>query len=713
MKIHRIQLALIAVVFHLNLSACSSEETSKSDSPTNHHDKHTNRLIHEKSPYLLQHAHNPVDWYSWGDEALQKAKKENKPIFLSIGYASCHWCHVMERESFENEVIADSLNKYFISIKVDREERPDIDHIYMTAASLLTGGGGWPLSVFLTPELKPFFSGTYFPPDDSYGRPGFMKVITEIARIYREDGDRITAITSDVFDRLQASMSPPVSIGNLDSSLITSGANQMLRSVDRTYGGFGNNRKFPQATQFNLLTLQYHRSGKKDYWEPVEQALYEMQRGGIFDQVGGGFHRYTVDRQWRIPHFEKMLYDNSLLVMLYSDAFQLSGDSSYLVTVQRTLDFMLREMYGKNGEFFSAIDADSEDEEGKFYSWSYSEITRVLGVNAPAFINRHGVTVKGNFEGRNVLYIANPRNNPNSKSGLDSSQFYTDCYQMLFAVREKRIRPITDDKALTSWNGLALAALCRGYQVTGDLRYLKAAQKNAFFIQNIMYNNGYLLHSYREGKKGGSHFLEDYAYYLCGLTQLIQVDRENTDRWLNFAIALADTAITLFADANGHLFLREARADGLIVRPQDIYDGAVPSPGSAFIETLLKLHRLTENKKYLLIAEKSLKSLANEIAQSPGSMCAALKAIDYYFEDKIEIVLVGAGPESELMMSKVNSFYLPNAIVVSSSDGRIPLPLFEGRQSSEGETRAYVCINSVCHLPVKSAAELERQLSEL
>ncbi len=709
-----LRLFCMAALLSMNFTACASESTSDIDNVTPAAGTHQNKLAGEKSPYLLQHAHNPVDWYPWGEEALSKAKRENKPIFLSIGYASCHWCHVMERESFENEAIATLLNQNFVSIKVDREERPDLDHIYMTATTLMTGGGGWPMSVFLTPDLKPFYAGTYFPPEDRYGRPGFKSLITQLAEVYRSDPARITAVAEQVLIRLSTvGVTSTADTGLPNASLLASAGQQLLRNYDRTYAGFGNSRKFPQASQLNLLLRLFDATGDSTYWHPVNQTLRAMRQGGIFDQLAGGFHRYTVDRQWQVPHFEKMLYDNAQLAILYADAYQISGNSTYYETVQRTLDFMLAEMSGKNGEFFSAIDADSEGEEGRFYVWSYDEVLRLLGDRTRPFIRRYGISRGGNFEGHNILHLPFSMDREFPSIPPDSITFFEDCRNDLLAQRNMRIRPLTDDKALTSWNGLALAALCKGYQITGDRRYLEAAKRNADFVQSIMYDGGYLLHSYRDDRRGGKHFLEDYAYYLSGLLQLVQSDPQTNDRWLNFAKRMADTATILFSDNNGNLYLREADADGLIIRPRDVHDGATPAPGSVFIEALLKLHRITENKKYLTTAERTLKAISSEMVHVPSAMTTAILASDYYYSDKVEIVVVGTKDAGNSMLQLAWQKYLPNAIIIASEQGNNSSPLFEGRIDPNGNLLAYVCVNSACLLPASSLDELKRQLTDL
>jgi uncharacterized protein YyaL (SSP411 family) len=672
---------------------------------------YTNRLIETNSPYLLSHAHNPVDWYPWGDEALNKSKELDKPIFLSIGYAACHWCHVMERESFENEEIAQLLNEHFICIKVDREQRPDIDDIYMAFTTAMTGGGGWPMSVFMTPDLKPFFAGTYFPPDDKYGRPGFKRVVTEIAGAYRDQKEQVVESAESIFAQVEQRINVSMGSQILIAEMIDRGAAQLLSGFDMEYGGFGRAPKFPHAIELSLLLRQYRKTGDLSYLQAPEKALVGMANGGIFDQVGGGFARYSVDERWLVPHFEKMLYDNALLIQTYAEAYQITKKEHYRVIIRRTLDFVLREMTDKTGGFYSALDADSEGHEGKFYVWSAGEIVEVLGDDAGLFMKYFNATTGGNFEGKNILNVTTASERVKLDSGRDDfDEFIESSLEKLFEVRSSRVRPLTDDKILTSWNGLMLSAMCRGYQVTGDRRYLDAAIKNAEFVKDELFDDDKLTHAYREGRHSEGQFLEDYGYYVVGLIDLYQSDHvgEN-EQWLQFARELADRAVVLFQDNDGTLYQRENGAQHLIVRPKQENDGALPSPGSTLINALLRLHRITGDDKYYNHGELGLKAVSGLIARSPGSMATALMALDYLLGDKIEIVLVGNGDTRDEMLGELHTRYMPNKIV-AMTDANSDLPLFEGRSSDNGSVRAYVCRNSVCKLPVSTVDEFTEQL---
>ncbi|MFQ6007328.1 MAG: thioredoxin domain-containing protein, partial [Candidatus Zixiibacteriota bacterium] len=491
----------------------------KKKSKTEHQD--TNHLIGENSPYLLSHAHNPVDWYPWGEEALHKAIAEDKPIFLSIGYAACHWCHVMERESFENEQIATVLNEHFVCGKVDRAQRPDLDHIYMSFTMAMTGQGGWPMSVFLTPDLKPFFAGTYFPPEDRYGRPSFLKVITELARAYRDNKESIMNLSENIYEQVAAQINSGVPTSLLNMQMISQAARVLMQNFDTVYGGFGTAPKFPHALELLLFFRHYKSSGDMSFLQAAELALKAMARGGIYDHIGGGFARYSTDRRWLVPHFEKMLYDNALLVPVYVEAYQITGNEFYLKVVRETLDFILNELTDETGGFYSALDADSEGEEGKFYVWTKQEIEAILGDQAEPFARYYNVTDRGNFEGDNILNIDSSSDRIRQEAELSNfDQYLAECRQKLFEARSQRMRPLTDDKILTSWNGLALSAFCKGYQITGEKRYLEAAVKNASFIQSELFTNGILTHSYREGHHSHGEFLEDYAYLIRGLLDL-------------------------------------------------------------------------------------------------------------------------------------------------------------------------------------------------
>ena len=696
------------------LNGCTRKESKDTTmSETAPEAGHRNRLQYESSPYLLAHADNPVDWYPWGEEALQKAREENKPIFLSIGYASCHWCHVMERESFENEDIAALMNKYFINIKVDREQRPDLDQIYMSFTTALTGRGGWPMSVFLTPDLKPFFAGTYFPPDDRPGMPGFRRVLTEIGLAWESERDKILESADYIHTELSKRLAPTSGRALLTADMIKRGAQSLLQQFDQRFGGFGNRPKFPHPLELSLFLRYYTRSGELGYLQAAEKALTAMAHGGVYDQLGGGFHRYSVDERWLVPHFEKMLYDNSLLTCLYADAYRITGRDEYRTIVRRTLDFMLREMTDEAGGFYSALDADSEGEEGKYYLWDKAEIDAVLGADAEWFSRYYGVTDGGNFEGRNILHVTAEADRIRQELGDDFTKRFELARRKLMTAREKRVRPLTDDKVVTSWNGLAVSAFCYGYQVTGDERYLQAARRNAAFVQETLYQDGRLIHSWRDGRHSEGRFLEDYAYYLRGLLDLYATDLGENDRWLTFARSLADSAVALFMDDDGTLYLREADLPDLIMRPRDEVDGALPAPGSVLIQSLLRLSRLTDDNRYMELAQQALRAVSPMMERNPNAMSTALAALDYLLGDKIEIVIVGDSPVRTEMVTEVYRRYLPHALLAVSADGHEDLPLFEGRTAKDGQTVAYVCRNSVCRLPVSTLEEFREQLDAL
>ncbi len=694
---------------------CPTEEQKgirMAQTDANH--KHTNRLIDENSPYLLQHAHNPVDWHPWGDEALRKAKTEDKPIFLSIGYAACHWCHVMERESFENEDIAAILNRHYVSIKVDREQRPDLDQIYMAFTIAMTGAGGWPMSVFLTPDLKPFFAGTYFPPQDFHGRPGFTRVLTEIAAAYRENKQELQESSESIFEQVRGFVSASPSETILTPSLIKKCADTLMGTFDHRHGGFGRAPKFPHGIELSFFLRHYKATGDLGFLRAAEQALTAMADGGIYDHLGGGFARYSTDEKWLVPHFEKMLYDNALLTPVYGEAYQITGNPRYRAVVIETLDWVLREMTDSTGGFYSAMDADSEGEEGKFYVWSKEEIGQLLGDQADLFCHYYNVSDQGNWEGKNILHRSDETERlRRDRNEGEIDRVIAEGKRMLFEARHRRVRPGIDDKILTSWNGLMLSALCRGYQVTGEERFLQAAIRNASFIQQTLVRGGVLTHSYREGKHSEGEFLEDYAFLLRGLIDLFETDPAGDNDWIGFADQLATRAVALFMDGDGHFYLRPADAPDLIMRPRDETDGAIPAAGSIIMKALLKLERITGNKDHLHAAIKALRAVAGLIDKYPSGTASAALALQYYTGDKIEIVLVGSGAEREAMRRAIYDRFIPDRVVAMSETGREPWPLFEGREPGNGQATAYVCRNSVCRLPATTLVQLSEQLDAL
>ncbi len=676
-------------------------------------EKSANHLIDESSPYLLQHAYNPVDWYPWSEESLEKARLEDKPIFLSIGYAACHWCHVMEKESFENKEIAAILNEHFVSIKVDREQRPDLDQIYMTVTMAINGSGGWPMSVFLTPDLKPFFAGTYFPSDDMYGRPGFKRLIMQIATEYKNNRQNIEDYAQSLTDALKSSYSSDETTGNINTTIIDSAVAQLMKNYDAIHGGFGSAPKFPHPTELSFMMKIYASNSDKNLLNAVEHTLQTMARGGIYDQIGGGFHRYSVDAVWLVPHFEKMLYDNALLAVTYSDAYKLTHNEFYRNIVKETLDFMIREMQDNNGGFYSSLDADSDGEEGKYYVWKKADIERLLGKDAARFCRFYNITDNGNFEHQtNIPNINRDSDHYRETSGFDIDSFekiINGQKQLIFNERQKRIRPLTDDKVLSSWNGLAISGLAKGFQITNDEKYRSAALRAAEFIRGELIRNDKLFHSYRSRKVSGGQFLEDYAYFIQGLLDLYEIVYDY--EWISLAKRLANSANALFSDDSGNLYLSPADQKDHFIRPKDITDGSLPAPGSILIHSLIKLADLTGDRNLLKQAEQLLAALWPTINRMPHGMISAVSAFDYLISDKIEIVLVGE-KERGRFLGEIYKSYCPNGIIVVSKRGEEKINLLESRQSN-GKTTAYICKNFACNLPADSPEELRAQLASL
>ncbi len=672
--------------------------------------KYTNALIDESSPYLLQHAHNPVNWYPWGEVALEKARREDKPIFLSIGYAACHWCHVMEHESFEDEATAAILNEHFISIKVDREQRPDLDRIYMTATQALTGSGGWPMSVFLTPDLKPFFAGTYFPPEDGYGRPGFKNVLMQLIQVYKTEYARVEQMADRVSDALHQYGQTAGNGDRLHDGLIDEIAKSLQGGFDPVNGGFGNQPKFPHGAEFGFLVKYYAATRNEDILTMINRSLTKMAHGGIYDQIGGGFHRYSVDARWLVPHFEKMLYDNAILAATYAEAFQVTNNDLYRRVAKETLDFMLREMIDTAGGFYSSLDADSEGQEGKYYVWTKKEIEAALKDKAALFCKYFNITDVGNFEhGANIPNI--DHFSREARQGYEGGQEQYDRIiaegrDILFHLRNERIRPGTDDKILVSWNGLAIAGFCRGYQITGEEKYHKAAVGAARFIRKELYDDGRLRHSYRKGKISEGEFLEDYAYIIPALIDLYEITHDFD--WIEFSCDLARRAVTEFADDTGWFYLAPDGQKDHFIRPSDVHDGAIPAPGSILIQGLIRLAGITGDKTFQKQAEKSLSALVPQIGQIPNAMVSAAQALFMIFAEKLEIVVVGK-ENREALEREINRFYHPNRVVIISDDGLENIPLLEGRTSS-GPTVAYVCRNNACGAPARTVEELRARL---
>jgi len=637
--------------------------------------EHTNRLARETSPYLLQHAHNPVDWYPWGDEAFARARQENKPIFLSIGYSTCHWCHVMERESFENDGIASVMNKDFVCIKVDREERPDIDKIYMTAVQATTGSGGWPMSAFLTPDLKPFYCGTYFPPESKYGRPGFKELLERVHDVWEANHagilDQANKITSMLAEHSTLAVAGDV---KLDDAPLRAGLEQFRGIYDTEHGGFGGAPKFPRPVVLNFL----FRAGGREPARATDMALHTLRKmgeGGMFDQLGGGFHRYSVDERWLVSHFEKMLYDQAQLVSSYVDAYQITHDAFYADIARRTCDYVLRDMTDPEGGFYSAEDADSEGVEGKFYVWQKSEIAN------DAIRDYYGVTSDGNWEhGNNLLHVTGKSYPPDLETWR----------QKLLAIRSKRIRPHRDEKILTGWNGLMISAFARAAQALDEPKYRDAAQRAARFILFTRIKDGQLMRT-----ETIPAMVEDYACFATGLLDLYETDFDPV--WLKKAGELSDRMLADFYDAKaGGFFQTDGHDASVLIRSKEDYDGAEPSGNSVATLLLLRLAQMTGDEKYRQAAEKTLAAFETHLRRAPHAVPQMLCAFDFYLAKPKQIILTGPDPA---MLRVIRDRYLPNKIV-----------MIEARPQLEGKVTAYVCVNFACQLPTNDLAKFAELL---
>ena len=677
-----------------------------------------NRLIDETSPYLLQHANNPVDWYPWGPEALQRATEEDKPILLSVGYSACHWCHVMERESFEDRRIAGIMNENFVSIKVDREERPDIDSIYMSAVQALTGHGGWPMTVFLTPEGKPFYGGTYYPPEDRHGMPGFVTVMDAISKAYKENRQDIVDTTDQLAQRIHQISSSARSIEPLTNDVLYRAYRGIAGDFDDRYGGIGMQPKFPQPMTYEFLLRYYMRTEDPQALDMVELTLDRMAEGGIYDQVGGGFHRYSTDTYWLVPHFEKMLYDNALLVRLYLHAYQVTDKPLYRRVVEETLDYVLREMTDPEGGFYSAQDADSEGVEGKFFIWLPKEIIEVLGKDDGELINQHyGVTLHGNFEGRNILHVADgpgtlPTDSGVAGEGLEG--LLAGAKSKLLEARAKRVPPALDDKILTAWNGMMLRAWSEAGAVLGREDYIDIGKQNAKFLLSNMRAEGRLLRTYRDGRAKLNGYLEDYALLIDGLIALHEATFE--ERWLDEAIALGQAMVDLYWDETSGQFYDTGRDhEELIVRPRDVSDNAMPSGSSAATEALLRLAVITGDADHKRRAVTALRSVRDMMTRFPTGAGNWLCTLEFYLSNVKEIAIIGDrdDPDTQALLSEVHRRFLPNRVLIGRKESggvMAGLPLLEGREMVDGMPTAYVCRNYVCQLPVTDAGALARQL---
>jgi uncharacterized protein len=702
---------------------------------TQQHHKHTNRLINETSPYLLQHAHNPVDWYPWGEEALEKAKREDKPVLLSVGYSACHWCHVMERESFENEDTAAIMSQHFVSIKVDREERPDIDNIYMQAVQALTGQGGWPMTVFLMPDGRPFYGGTYFPPRDRrYGQqlmPGFPRILLSMADAYQNRRQDVEEQATQIADYLKQRSGTPLRgklgspSGKIPLELLNKASEALAAEFDSVHGGFGGAPKFPNTMSLELLLrIHQHRlAGEIDVQalgselKIVEASLQHMANGGIYDQLGGGFHRYSVDAAWLVPHFEKMLYDNALLSRVYLHTYLVTGNPFYRRIVEETLDYIVREMTSPQGGFYSTQDADSEGEEGKFFLWTPGEIeAALLPEDAPLFMQYYDVTSEGNFEGKNILHVEQDAEKvaDDAHTSLEVLQdSLKRSREILFKVREQRIKPGRDEKILTSWNGLMLRSFAEAARYLSRPDYLQIAIQNADFLLSELRSGGRILRTYKDGRAHLKGYLEDYIFLADGLLALYEASF-NPD-WFSEARSLMDEAIKLFADEqNSGFFDTGSDAEALISRPKDIMDNATPAGNSVAADVLLRLAAFSGEEDYRELANDYLLPLADVIVQHPQAFGHVLGALDFALSKVNEFAIMGdpRAADTRSLLEVINERYLPNSVLACADPGNTvavqTIPLLADRPLKDDKATAYVCENFTCRAPVNTPEELGR-----
>ncbi|HMH54554.1 MAG TPA: thioredoxin domain-containing protein [Candidatus Acidoferrum sp.] len=672
----------------------------------------TNRLARETSPYLLQHAHNPVDWYAWGDEAFARARAEDKPILLSVGYSACHWCHVMERESFENDAIAEVMNRHFVNVKVDREERPDVDQIYMQAVQSMTGHGGWPMTVFLTPEGAPFYGGTYFPPADRHGLPGFPRLLHSIAEAWRTRRDEVVTSSTQIAAELNRGEKLRQAATLLTDEVLFAAYQGLSAQADERHGGGEGAPKFPQPMNWEFMLRFWKRSGNPRARQLVETTLTRMARGGIYDQLGGGFHRYSVDAEWLVPHFEKMLYDNGQLASLYLHAWLAFGNAEYRRICEETLDYILREMTDPAGGFYSAQDADSEGHEGKFFVWTADEIIDVLGRDQAAPALAYWCVDRGsNFEGKNILWVPGE---PAPEGHAAVPERVADARRKLYEVRERRVHPARDDKVLASWNGLACRALAEAGRALDRADYVAAAVKNAEFVLREMRADGRLLRTWKDGQAKLKAYLEDYAMVAAALVDVYEATFER--RWLDEARGLADDMLRLFWDDEVSGFYDTGTDhERLIVRPRNIFDNAVPCGSSVAIETLLRLEVLTGESEYKSKALAALRPMGDLMSRYASGFGRFLCAHDFNIGPVVEVALVGPSRETlRPLAAEVFGRFLPNRVVAGAvgddATQRAGLPLLEGRAPVDGKATAFVCRNYACELPVTDPAALAEQL---
>jgi len=679
-----------------------------------------NKLIHETSPYLLQHAHNPVNWYPWGPEALALAKEQDKPILVSIGYSACHWCHVMERESFEDEGTAEMMNNYFVNIKIDREERPDLDHVYMDAVQTMTGSGGWPLNVFLTPAGKPFYGGTYYPPVRAHSRPSWKEILLAVHEAYSDRKEKVLEQAEGLVTHLvnANNFGMAKQDGGQKGSVFTKQnlsliAENLLQQADAEWGGFGRAPKFPQTFSIQYLLRHYHFTGHQPSLQQALLSIDKMVQGGIYDHLGGGFARYSTDTQWLAPHFEKMLYDNALLLNVLIEAYQLTGDDKYADTIHQTLGWVEREMLSPEGGFYSALDADSEGVEGKYYVWSRREVDEILGEQSELFCNIYNITAHGNWEHTNIPWLKKPLEQQIVALNLDENntkQLLKACREKLLAERQKRIRPGLDDKILTGWNALMITACCRAYGVFGNAAYLQLAENCMAFLESNCKEGESWKHTYKNSVAKYPAFLDDCAYIIQAYIALQEVTGRQD--YLVKAKQLAGHTIAAFSDEDGLFFyFTPAGQDDIVVRKKETYDGATPSGNAVMAHNLHYLSIVFDVAAWHKRAEDMTTHLAQMITKYPVSFGYWASIFQNITEGVNEIAVTGPGPKS--MLAEVNRLYVPGRVVQSASEPLENFPLLRGRVAENGQTLLYLCKNYQCKLPVNNIEDLKRLLQNL
>ncbi len=695
--------------------------------------RHTNNLIHATSPYLLQHAHNPVDWNEWGPEALERAKKEDKPIFLSIGYSACHWCHVMERESFENEEIARVMNDNFVCIKVDREERPDLDDIYMMATQVFTQSGGWPMSVWLTPDQRPFYAGTYFPPESRYGRPGFKDVLLFLAKAWKEKRDDVLKQADGLTNAVKQLTIVQPGEKLVPFEIVAKTAGHLAKAFDPVKGGMsgGGTNKFPPAMAMDLMLRVYHQSladpkesgtAGKQLLSLVELTLDKMANGGIYDHLGGGIARYSTDVDWLVPHFEKMLYDQALVADIYLKAYQLTKKPLYGRVAREILDYVITDLQSPEGGYYSTRDADSEGEEGKFYVWSKKEIDDLLGPDAAIFCDYYDVTQDGNWEHHNILNVQRPAETVaklHKISGEELEKRLAFSRKKLFAAREKRVKPHLDDKILSGWNGLMIASMARGYRILGDTRYRDSATKAADFVLNSVWRDDRLQRTYRQGKTHTPAYLDDHAFMIEALLNLYETTFET--KWLDQAVRLNDRVMKHFRDPAGGFFFTADDAESVLVRAKDAGDSAIPSGNSVELMNLLRLSVLLDRKDLAQEAKKMMQVFGKQLEESPFRSERMLSAVDFDYRRPREVAFVAKSSDAEALDGLIDAAwrtYSPNIVLarlLEDSNDAVQItkriPLLDGKKSLGGKPAAYVCKNYACQAPTSDPKKLCEQIA--